>query len=232
MPDPLHHLGLPAAKALAGVTLLCLNLSHSAFAQSSNADEAKQLAAWRRTSACVAVMKREIVVLADKHRTGDTKAQAEMVRQAEWSFALIGTAYKQGLRKAQADKLLEEAEAALQRDIAAREVARSNLARVKPLAKLNALSQKDLDDAQGRFDEALAAYTALATGTPTEVYPLNPNGSPEGLTGVTTPDGRFTAMMPHPERVFRNIQMSWTSGDKNALSPWMQIWRNARRWVG
>ena len=113
MPDPLHHLGLPAAKALAGVTLLCLNLSHSAFAQSSNADEAKQLAAWKRTSACVAVMKREIVVLADKHRAGDSKAQAEMVRQAEWSFALIGTAYKQGLRKAQADKLLEEAETAL-----------------------------------------------------------------------------------------------------------------------
>ena len=69
-------------------------------------------------------------------------------------------------------------------------------------------------------------------GAATEQYPFNPNGSPGGLTAVTTLDGRFTAMMPHPERVFRNIQMSWTSGDKNALSPWMQIWRNARRWVG
>jgi phosphoribosylformylglycinamidine synthase len=39
-------------------------------------------------------------------------------------------------------------------------------------------------------------------------------------------------MMPHPERVFRNIQMSWTNGDPSALSPWMQLWRNARRWVG
>jgi phosphoribosylformylglycinamidine synthase len=39
-------------------------------------------------------------------------------------------------------------------------------------------------------------------------------------------------MMPHPERVFRNIQMSWTSLDVNAPSPWMQIWRNARKWVG
>ncbi|MFN3616656.1 MAG: phosphoribosylformylglycinamidine synthase [Aquabacterium sp.] len=70
------------------------------------------------------------------------------------------------------------------------------------------------------------------TGAPTEVYPFNPNGSPDGLTGVTTPDGRFTAMMPHPERVFRNIQMSWTSGDKSAPSPWLRMFRNARKWVG
>jgi phosphoribosylformylglycinamidine synthase len=65
----------------------------------------------------------------------------------------------------------------------------------------------------------------------TEVYPFNPNGSPGGLTAVTTADGRFTAMMPHPERVFRNIQMSWTSGAKEEFSPWMRLWRNARRWV-
>ncbi|HEX5737786.1 MAG TPA: phosphoribosylformylglycinamidine synthase, partial [Hydrogenophaga sp.] len=70
------------------------------------------------------------------------------------------------------------------------------------------------------------------TGVATERYPFNPNGSPHGLTAVTTADGRFTAMMPHPERVFRNIQMSWTSGDPVAFSPWMRIWRNARRWVG
>ncbi len=70
------------------------------------------------------------------------------------------------------------------------------------------------------------------TGAPTEAYPFNPNGSPGGLTSVTTADGRFTALMPHPERVFRNIQMSWTSGDKSAFSPWMQLWHNARRWVG
>ncbi|MBU4180988.1 MAG: phosphoribosylformylglycinamidine synthase [Gammaproteobacteria bacterium] len=69
-------------------------------------------------------------------------------------------------------------------------------------------------------------------GAATEQYPFNPNGSPGGLTAVTTADGRFTAMMPHPERVFRNIQMSWTSGDINAHSPWMRIWRNARKFVG
>ena len=50
--------------------------------------------------------------------------------------------------------------------------------------------------------------------------------------GETTPDGRFTAMMPHPERVSRNIQMSWTPLDPSAPSPWMQMWRNARKWVG
>jgi phosphoribosylformylglycinamidine synthase len=73
-------------------------------------------------------------------------------------------------------------------------------------------------------------------GQPTETYPLNPNGSPGGLTAVTTADGRFTAMMPHPERVFRNVQMSWTdlsgTGGLEAASPWMQLWRNARKWVG
>ncbi len=69
------------------------------------------------------------------------------------------------------------------------------------------------------------------TGAATEAYPFNPNGSPGGLTAVTTQDGRFTAMMPHPERVFRNIQMSWTDQDPAAHSGWMQLWRNARHWV-
>ena len=70
------------------------------------------------------------------------------------------------------------------------------------------------------------------TGAATESYPFNPNGSPGGLTAVTTSDGRFTALMPHPERVFRNIQMSWTSLDRNGPSPWMRLWHNARKWVG
>jgi phosphoribosylformylglycinamidine synthase len=73
-------------------------------------------------------------------------------------------------------------------------------------------------------------------GAATTTYPFNPNGSAGGLTAVTTADGRFTAMMPHPERVFRNIQMSWTdleaTGGQDAFSPWMRIWRNARKWVG
>ncbi|AXH97098.1 phosphoribosylformylglycinamidine synthase [Ornithinimicrobium avium] len=63
-------------------------------------------------------------------------------------------------------------------------------------------------------------------------YPSNPNGSPGGLTAVTTPDGRFTAMMPHPERVQRNVQMSWTSAPVEEVSPWLRMFRNARVWVG
>jgi phosphoribosylformylglycinamidine synthase len=69
-------------------------------------------------------------------------------------------------------------------------------------------------------------------GQPTEAYPANPNGSPAGLTAVTTADGRYTVLMPHPERVFRNAQMSWTSGDLSAVSPWMRMFGNARKALG
>lgn len=86
---------------------------------------------------------------------------------------------------------------------------------------------------RGNADKAIAAMRFTDNhGAATEVYPFNPNGSPGGLTAVTTLDGRFTAMMPHPERVFRNIQMSWTDQDLSGFSPWMQLWRNARKWVG
>ncbi len=86
---------------------------------------------------------------------------------------------------------------------------------------------------RGDAEQALAALRFVDHhGAPTEAYPLNPNGSPGGLTGVTTADGRFTALMPHPERVFRAIQMSWTSLPLDSASPWSQIWRNARTWVG
>ncbi|ODU10202.1 MAG: phosphoribosylformylglycinamidine synthase [Rubrivivax sp. SCN 71-131] len=69
-------------------------------------------------------------------------------------------------------------------------------------------------------------------GQPTEAYPHNPNGSPDGLSGVTTADGRITALMPHPERVLRNVQMSWSGGDVGAESPWLRMFRNARRVMG
>jgi phosphoribosylformylglycinamidine synthase len=83
--------------------------------------------------------------------------------------------------------------------------------------------------------DAKAVHRALRFvdhhGRATEAYPDNPNGSAEGLTAVTTADGRVTALMPHPERVFRHVQMSWTSGDASAPSPWQRMFRNARRWV-
>jgi phosphoribosylformylglycinamidine synthase len=68
-------------------------------------------------------------------------------------------------------------------------------------------------------------------GGPTEVYPLTPSGSPLGITGVTTPDGRFTILMPHPERSFRAVQHSWHPG-WSGDSPWMRMFANARKWVG
>jgi len=70
-------------------------------------------------------------------------------------------------------------------------------------------------------------------GRPAERYPANPNGSPGGITGLTTRDGRFTIMMPHPERVFRIVQHSWAPPEwKGDEAPWMQLFHNARRWVG
>jgi phosphoribosylformylglycinamidine synthase len=69
-------------------------------------------------------------------------------------------------------------------------------------------------------------------GAATEAYPFNPNGSPQGLTAVTTPDGRFTVMMPHAERVARSVQHSWRPEAWGEESPWMRMFRNARKWVG
>ena len=68
--------------------------------------------------------------------------------------------------------------------------------------------------------------------SPTEAYPLNPNGSPFGITSLTSEDGRSTILMPHPERVFRTAQFSWAPKDWGEDSPWMRFFRNARAWVG
>ena len=73
-----------------------------------------------------------------------------------------------------------------------------------------------------------------AKGDPTEVYPLNPNGSPLGITGVQTPDGRVLALMPHPERVTQLVSNSWYPPDvKDAwkdVGPWFRMFQNARQW--
>jgi len=93
---------------------------------------------------------------------------------------------------------------------------------------------------EGRADfsqrgDASAVHRAMRfvdhAGHATEAYPFNPNGSPDGLTSVTTADGRYTVLMPHAERVFRNVQISWTSGPASESSPWARMFRNARRWV-
>jgi phosphoribosylformylglycinamidine synthase len=69
-------------------------------------------------------------------------------------------------------------------------------------------------------------------GRVTSDYPANPNGSPQGITGLTSVDGRSTIMMPHPERVFRAVSNSWRPDDWKEDSPWMRMFRNARVFVG
>lgn len=81
-------------------------------------------------------------------------------------------------------------------------------------------------------DKLLSLRFVDNDGRPAERYPANPNGSPRGLTGITTPDGRVTLLMPHPERVYRTAQNSWHPDEWGEDSPWMRIYRNARVWVG
>jgi phosphoribosylformylglycinamidine synthase len=70
-------------------------------------------------------------------------------------------------------------------------------------------------------------------GARTNHYPENPNGSPDGVTGICSADGRVTLMMPHPERVFRNVQLSYCPPDwAGEASPWLRLFQNARKWVG
>jgi phosphoribosylformylglycinamidine synthase len=88
---------------------------------------------------------------------------------------------------------------------------------------------------QAHLDAALTC-TALRyienDGTPAQRYPANPNGSPLGITGLTSADGRVTIMMPHPERVFRTLQHSWHPDSWGEDGPWLRLFRNARVWLG
>jgi phosphoribosylformylglycinamidine synthase len=89
------------------------------------------------------------------------------------------------------------------------------------------------DDRARSAAESLVALRFVDNrGRSTERYPCNPNGSPGGITGLTTPDGRFTILMPHPERLFRTVQHSWHPAGWGEDGPWLRIFRNARRWVG
>ena len=82
-------------------------------------------------------------------------------------------------------------------------------------------------------DNALVAMRYVDNyGKPTERYPNNPNGSPRGITALTTTDGRVTIMMPHPERVTRTVQHSWHPDDWGKEGPWLRLFHNARKWVG
>ena len=87
--------------------------------------------------------------------------------------------------------------------------------------------------ATGLLERRLACLRYVdAGGAASEIYPLNPNGSELGLNGFSNEDGRFTIMMSHPERIFRSVQNSWSAPEWGEYSPWMRLFRNARRWIG
>ncbi|PIE37029.1 MAG: phosphoribosylformylglycinamidine synthase [Gammaproteobacteria bacterium] len=81
-------------------------------------------------------------------------------------------------------------------------------------------------------DKLIALNYVENSGERAISYPANPNGSPDGITGLCSRDGRVTIMMPHPERVFRTSQLSWAPADWPEDSPWLRLFRNARRFVG
>jgi len=86
--------------------------------------------------------------------------------------------------------------------------------------------------AQQALDSGLVSLRYVNNdGIPADTYPYNPNGSDLGVTGLSSEDGRFTIMMPHPERVFRSVQNTWVSVHKGEDAPWMRMFRNARKWV-
>jgi phosphoribosylformylglycinamidine synthase len=87
-------------------------------------------------------------------------------------------------------------------------------------------------DPQAAFDaQAIALCYVDNYGALTTDFPANPNGSPFGITGLTTNDGRFTIMMPHPERCFRTVQNSWHPNEWREYGVWMRLFRNARVWT-
>ncbi len=100
-----------------------------------------------------------------------------------------------------------------------------------PVVIAHGEGRAEFNDASDK--EALVALNYVDNyGETTTDFPANPNGSPDGITGLTTDDGRFTIMMPHPERCFRTLQNSWHPESWNEDGAWMRMFRNARFWVG
>ena len=105
---------------------------------------------------------------------------------------------------------------------------------ILPIAVAHGEGRAELDEAATAALESsglVAARFVTPTGDPAIRYPQNPNGSPNGITAVTTPDGRVTILMPHPERVFRTVQYSWHPDTWAEDAPWMRLFHNARAWV-
>ncbi|HZR69509.1 MAG TPA: phosphoribosylformylglycinamidine synthase [Burkholderiales bacterium] len=100
-----------------------------------------------------------------------------------------------------------------------------------PIATAHGEGRAVFDSEEARSRALVALRYVDNRGRPAELYPANPGGSPGGATGFTTADGRFTILMPHPERVFRTVQHSWHPADWGEDGPWMRMFRNARKAV-
>ena len=104
-----------------------------------------------------------------------------------------------------------------------------------PIAIAHGEGHAEFENEEALLEADLSGCVAMRFidnhGKVTETYPANPNGSPRGITGLTSRDGRVTIMMPHPERVFRAVQNSWKPEDWQEDAGWMRMFRNARVWV-
>jgi phosphoribosylformylglycinamidine synthase len=101
-----------------------------------------------------------------------------------------------------------------------------------PVAVAHGEGRAEFDSPAQRAAARVALRYVEGDGSVATRYPANPNGSPEGITGLTNDDGRVTILMPHPERVFRSVQLSWRPVEWGEASPWLRMFRNARQWVG
>jgi phosphoribosylformylglycinamidine synthase len=104
-----------------------------------------------------------------------------------------------------------------------------------PIAIAHGEGHAEFENEEALLEADLSGSVAMRFidnhGKVTETYPANPNGSPRGITGLTSRDGRVTIMMPHPERVFRAVQNSWKPDDWQEDAGWLRMFRNARVWV-
>ncbi|MDX8410886.1 MAG: phosphoribosylformylglycinamidine synthase [Mariprofundaceae bacterium] len=101
-----------------------------------------------------------------------------------------------------------------------------------PVVVSHGEGRAEFKSAEQMYGAHVAMRYVDAEGASTMSYPDNPNGSPGGVTALTTADGRFTIMMPHPERVFRTVQFSWHPHGWGESSPWLRMFCNARKWIG
>ncbi|WP_172144388.1 phosphoribosylformylglycinamidine synthase [Pseudomonas tumuqii] len=104
-----------------------------------------------------------------------------------------------------------------------------------PIAIAHGEGHAEFENEEALLEADLSGCVAMRFidnhGKVTETYPANPNGSPRGITGLTSRDGRVTIMMPHPERVFRAVQNSWQPDEWQEDAGWLRMFRNARVWV-